>query len=265
MQQRLRRIISQDAGRCALIITDFSDNSTLFSHNVNAILPAASLAKLAIAVTFIQHYRSWRQANEPAVIVASEDYVPEEPFRFRRGRRYSAFDLLRAMLLHSDNTAANSLLTYFGLDSVNKAISDLGLLTTRLSGLFMKGSASRSVQTSALDILALLRYCLEVTRSSVMRHADAARLVLSLMVAQDDQSLVSSGLPRSICVAEKTGQISAVLDDCGIIDPFGARPVGYVFLQHGFGTFDEQLNAARQVGLTLTNYLLSQGFTFQRC
>lgn len=106
----------------------------VFGYNENVKMTAAGCMKLPIAIALIKEEEEKRISFLDKVKIEKEDKV------FGNGiihefndREYTIFELLVAMLIQSDNTAANKIIDIVGMNKINETISILGLKNTILN------------------------------------------------------------------------------------------------------------------------------------
>lgn len=186
------------------------------------IFPAASLAKLPIAVELLRradlHQFSLSErldtSREPRVGGGGVlDYL--DP-----GVRLTLGDLCTLMIIVSDNTAANYLLDLVGMGEVNETLNRLKLTHTTLARHFMDAAARaahRDNLTTADDMLALLT----LIQGNVL--PGARRLYEMLSAQQLSAELAEGWLPTQARLAHKDGALEDAIHDTGILSgPGGA-------------------------------------------
>ena len=184
-------------------------------------LPAASLAKLPIAVEML------RRADLGQLDLDERCDTSGEPRAGGGGAldyldpsdRLTIADLCFLMLALSDNTAANYLLRLVGMGEVNHTLERLSLSHTRLARRFMDvaaRTAHRENVTSAADMMSLLA----LLRGGALPGATRLREMLSTQQRADD---LAAWLPAEAHFAHKTGSLDDAFHDTGILTgPGGA-------------------------------------------
>jgi len=122
---------------------------------------------------------------------------------------------LRAMIITSDNDAANRLLELFSARAVNANLQALGLIGTRLINPF--GSApptgSPANVTTPTDMLRLM----SMMASEKLVSVQASREMRALLLQTQDGSKIRRGLPTDAKLAHKSGWDDGVANDVGIV------------------------------------------------
>jgi len=184
-----------------------TDAAESVSIRADEVFPAASLAKVGIAVEVVRRASLGQFALDERFDTSAEprvggggllDYL--DP-----ATRLTLRELCLLMLAVSDNTAANFLLDLVGMGEVNETLSRLNLTHTRMARHFMDFAARRAGRdntTSAQDMLALL----SLIRGDAL---PGARTVRELLLAQQVADEIKQRLPPETPVALKTGSLDA--------------------------------------------------------
>jgi len=223
---RLSRIVTTLArrfpGTAAAYVEDLRTGAGA-AWNARARFPAGSTLKLAIAVEVLRTL----SGRPPAA-----------------GTRLAA--LMEAMLIHSDNEAANELLVFLGGSTgsggaqVTSMVRSIGLTDTEMFGGYIPGTAKRPPTiplsitsqpsfgigkfTTAWDLARLLRYVdlAAAGKGPLAVHfpsftaADARYLLYELAHVQEP-GRIGRFMPRAVRVAHKAGWISTARHDNGIV------------------------------------------------
>lgn len=152
-------------------------------------------------------------------------------------------ELVRLMVTESSNLATNILIERVGAARVRDLCRRLGARDMRVLRGVEDGKAyARGLNntTTARDLLVLLRAVAE--RRAVSRRA--SREVEDVLAAQKFKEGIPAGLPAGLRVAHKTGSITKIEHDAGIVYPPGRRPYVLVVLVRGIA---EQARAQRLI------------------
>lgn len=143
-------------------------------------------------------------------------------------------DVCHLMIALSDNTAADMLVDYLGIEGVNQSMRDLGFSVTRLesqhhpAGLVNRPPFAAGI-TTPREIGGLLR---DLTQQR-LAGPEPTRKMLHMLSAQQDQSMIPRHLPPGWQYAGKTGSNPDLRADVGMVtSPAGARVVLALFCQH---------------------------------
>ena len=139
------------------------------------------------------------------------------------GKMMRVSDLALHMIATSSNLATNLLLDLVGIETVQRALDEL-----RIDGIdirrgvederaFERGINNR---VTADGLVQLLRLVAEELAFS----PELSREMLGILHAQEFRNGIPARLPPAVRVAHKTGDISTVAHDAGVVYPPGRRP-----------------------------------------
>ncbi len=132
------------------------------------------------------------------------------------GRTLRVSELAEAMITTSSNLATNLLLDLIGLDVLQQTLEGFGLTGIDLRRgvedelAFQAGISNR---VTAHGLVSLLRLIGEERAFS----PDISRAMLDVLHGQRFNSGIPAGLPRGARVAHKTGEISTIAHDAGLV------------------------------------------------
>ena len=152
--------------------------------------------------------------GEPYQVEASRDANADVQQAI--GRTMQVRELARHMIVTSSNLATNLLIDIIGLDEIQRSIRRFGLhgieLTRGVED--MKAwEAGINNRVTADGLLSTLRVIQEEAHFSEELRAE----MLDILHAQEFRSGIPAGLPDNARVANKTGEISTVAHDAGIV------------------------------------------------
>jgi beta-lactamase class A len=145
------------------------------------------------------------------------------------GRTLRVSELADAMITTSSNLATNLLLDLVGLDVLQRTIDNFGLHGIDLrrgvedEKAFQAGISNR---VTANGLVRLLRLIGEERAFSPA----LSRQVLDVLLGQQFNSGIPAGLPRGAKVAHKTGEISTIAHDAGLVYLPGRKPYAIAVL-----------------------------------
>ena len=195
---------------------EIATDVTQLSLRVDEVFPAASLAKLPIAIELMRRVdmgqfdlRERIDTSDAARVGGAGVLDILDPTT-----RLTLGELCALMLVVSDNTAANIILDLVGMGEVNETMARLNLTRTKLARAFMDQAAraaGRDNVTSAGDMLALL----SLIRGNAL---PGGRKLRETLAAQQSFSELTEGwLPPSATLAHKDGTLDGVVHDAGIV------------------------------------------------
>ena len=160
--------------------------------NADQSFPAASIGKLALMVEV------YRQTSSGTLTLNEVQRAD-----------------LRAMIVASDNDAANRLMELLSTRSVNANLQSLGLIGTKLVNPFglARATGNPANVTTPNDMSRLM----ELLTTEQLVNAQASREMRGLLLQSNDGSKLRRGLPPEARLAHKSGWYDGVANDVGIV------------------------------------------------
>jgi beta-lactamase class A len=223
--------LEQDAGARAVALAVYDTETRLvFRHHADRWFHAASTVKLPILLGVHSAIHDGRLALRSRLHVRNRFFsaADGETFHVRPerdansvvhasiGRMMRVGDLVHHMIATSSNLATNLLLDFVGVDSVRRTLEELGLAGVDIrrgvedDRAFELGINNR---VTADGLVSLLRAIAEERAIS----PELSRLMLAVLHEQQFKDGIPARLPNDVRVAHKTGEISTVAHDAGIV------------------------------------------------
>jgi beta-lactamase class A len=230
LRERFSELESLSGARCvAVAISDF-ETELEFDHHGTRWFHAASTIKLAVLVGVYGAIHRGDLLPQSRVHVRNRfiSAFDGSPYRVRVdrdangdvhravGRTLRVSELAEHMITSSSNLATNLLLDLVGLEVVQRALEEHGLEGIDLrrgvedEAAFEHGINNR---VTARGLVGLLRLIGEERAFS----PELSRQMLDILHRQQFRSGIPAGLPRGARVANKTGDISTVAHDAGLV------------------------------------------------
>jgi beta-lactamase class A len=166
--------------------------------------------------------------GSPYRIDVASDSTPEVHAAI--GKTMQVRELARHMIVTSSNLATNLLIDIIGVEEIQQALHELGL-DKEID--FRRGVEDNLAweqhvnnRVTALGLLHALRMIAEERAIS----EDASRHMLDILHAQEFKRGIPAGLPDDARVAHKTGEISTVAHDAGVVYLSDREPYVLVIL-----------------------------------
>jgi beta-lactamase class A len=213
----------------AVAISDF-ESGLEFDHHGDRWFHAASTIKLAVLVGVYGAIHRGDLLPQSRVHVRNRfiSAYDGSPYRVRVdrdangevhreiGRTLRVSELAEHMIASSSNLATNLLLDLVGLEVVQRALEEYGLEGIDLRrGVEDEAAFDHGInnRVTARGLVALLRLIGEERAFS----SELSRRMLDILHRQQFRSGIPAGLPRGARVANKTGDISTVAHDAGLV------------------------------------------------
>jgi beta-lactamase class A len=145
------------------------------------------------------------------------------------GKTLTVRELAYWMITLSSNLATNLLVDVIGINTIQSALDELEIDGIRiLRGVEDQAAfhAGLNNEVTANGLLKLLRLVADGKAYSKKSSEE----MLSIMLEQQYRSGIPAGLPKAARVAHKTGNISTVHHDAGIVYLEGRKPYALVIL-----------------------------------
>jgi beta-lactamase class A len=236
--------IKQEHGLENLGISFFDAETTIqWSYNADHYFHAASTMKLAVLLGVMRQVERGELSLESPVHVRNRftSIVNQEPFMLdlardadpnvygHLGKTLTVRELAYWMITLSSNLATNLLIDVIGVNTIQLALDELDIDGVRiLRGVEDSAAfdAGLNNEVTANGLLKLLR----VVADHKAYSRKASEEMLNIMLEQQYRSGIPAGLPKAARVAHKTGNISTVHHDAGIVYLDGREPYVLVIL-----------------------------------
>ena len=225
-------------------ISFYDAESTIqWSYNADTYFHAASTMKLAVLLGVFRQVDRGEISLEAPVHVRNRftSIVNQEPFMLdlgrdadpdvygHLGRTLTVRELSYWMITKSSNLATNLLVDVVGIPTIQSALDELEIDGIKvLRGVEDQAAfdAGLNNEVTANGLLKLLRLIAD-GRAYSQR---ACEEMLKILLDQQYRSGIPAGLPKAARVAHKTGNISTVHHDAGIVYLDGRKPYVLVIL-----------------------------------
>lgn len=223
--------IGEEAGaeRVAAAYYDY-ETETGFSHHGDEWFHAASTIKIPVLVGVFAAIEEGELDLESRIHVRNRFFsvVDGAPYRVQSGRDanstvYASIgktmkvrELAHHMIVTSSNLATNLLVDIVGLDRMQETLRQMGVEGVKLRrGVEDERAFAEGInnEVTADGLVQVLRYVDE--EKAVSR--EASEQMLEILHQQEFRSGIPAGLPDDARVANKTGEISTVAHDTGLV------------------------------------------------
>ena len=201
------------------------ESDTHWSIRGDVVMPTASLIKLPVMVEAYRQVAAGKVKLDQRIELRKEDMVQGSGIltnHFSPRTSLSLRDTIRLMIVYSDNTATNLVVDAIGLPATTVAMKELGYPETQLNAKVFRRDLSIAPErsekyglgsTTALDMVRL------VTRlkRGELASSESTEAMLDHLVHCDDKSRFPLLLPAKVKVAHKTGSVTRVRTDAGLL------------------------------------------------
>lgn len=261
LQTKLAAIAARMPATTGVVAMTMTREAPLFARDARVSFPTASIIKLVIMLTAFNREAvspgtlSARVTTHRADLIGGSDFMAQQP----DGATFSVLELIRPMIVLSDNTAANALIGHFGPAAINAAGKAAGMKHTHLQRKFLDYAAivrHEDNRTTPADMAHLVFQLERGAREDLATVASprACRAMIDIMLGQTDKEGIPDGVP-DLPVANKTGAIDGTRNDVAIVDPFGDSPFVLVVLTKRARAYEPLYAGMRAMARTLAHHL----------
>lgn len=210
------------------LVRDVTSGVTLASQNTNARWPTASLTKLMTATLAID------QLNMSTTITITPQMMAVDPTQYalQTGGTYTVYDLLHAMVMPSNNVAAQAIADYIGLKKflreMNARAAAWGMTNTH----FEDPSGLSSANESTAHDLAILATHVYEHYPQILAFSNTPRMAITNLTTGKKTEIQSinefAGTPGFI--GGKTGYIPSAGDNLISLFRFHGKPLLIIVL-----------------------------------
>ncbi|MEW6493627.1 MAG: serine hydrolase [Cyanobacteriota bacterium] len=227
------------------------DTGAYIEVNSQSTFAAASTIKVPILVALFKDVDEGKVRLDETLTLQSEMIATGSgDLQYKKlGTKYTVLELATKMIVISDNTATNMLISRLGgMDVLNQRFRSWGLTATALNNPLpdLEGTNVTSPQELA-NLISV------VNQGRLVSLASRDRM-LNIMQNNQIDSLLPKGLGQGAVIAHKTGNIGSMLADVGLVNmPTGKRYIISVMVKRPFNDPSAQ-ELIRQISQTAYGY-----------
>ncbi|MGL5648429.1 MAG: serine hydrolase [Clostridium sp.] len=215
--KEIKKYLESRIGMYSFYFEDLASGFT-YGYNENVKMVSAGCMKLPIAVSLIKDVERGNATFLDKVKIEISDKVYGTGIIHEFNERdYTIFELLVAMLIQSDNTAANKIIDIIGIETINKDIIEMGLKNTVLN---RKTADERSIvetenYTSSKDLGVIWKH---LYNASFLDKKNSTMLI-DILRRQQIRNKLALYIPDDLKyeISSKTGDKKGVENDTALI------------------------------------------------
>jgi len=252
-EREVREIASRVDGVLGVTILDPATGDRISIHG-DVVFTQASAIKLPVLVTLMRQVEAGEQNLDEVVTLASSDIVPGSGVlqQLTPGKvSLSLRDVATLMVTVSDNTATNMIIDRVGMAKVGAEMNRLGLSSTKLQRKMQDRTAweeNRENLSTPDDQARLLELLYKGEILSAKSREEIDRI---LTIPKPGQ--LRTLLPEGTKVAHKTGTLSGVVVDVGIVY-LADRPFIVSAMGNWLADADQAERAISEISLAAYQY-----------
>ncbi len=262
METEIENILSELEGDFAIAYQDLENAERRLSINTDERFHAASTMKTPVLIELYKRaeqgefsvYDSITVKNEFKSIVDGSPFTmevtedSEKDLYNKLGKKTTYYDLAYEMITRSSNLATNILIDHLDAKKVTQTMRGLGadsIMVLRGVEDLKAYRAGLSNSTTAHDLLVMF----EKLASGSLVSAKANEEMIAILKDQKYGDMIPALLPEDVEVAHKTGWITNVHHDSGIVFKDGNSGFIMVFLSKNAPDREAVLNAGAEISL----------------
>lgn len=227
-----KKIISKfnnETGNFALAFKNLDDGKEILI-NENEIFHAASTMKTPVMIEFYKQLHQGKLSLEDTLQIKNKfksivdgtiyklsEFDDSDKNTYNKlGQYYSINNLIYEMITISSNFATNILIEYIGANNVTKSMKEIGALNINI----LRGvedikafELGLNNTTSAKDLLIIYE---KLAKGKIINNESSA-IMIEILKDQKYDDIIPKYLPKNIEIANKTGMITGVHHDSGIV------------------------------------------------
>ncbi len=201
-------------GKAAYLFTDMEKAECSFERDSKIPVVSASMIKVPIMLCLFDLIEQGEFSLSSKIMV-EDSRILEDSHVFEYGpRKASLYELTVWMIVNSDNTATNVLISLLGMDRLNVWFQEMGFHHTKVERLMLDYeaiAAGKNNWISPQDFYLCMKWMKE--KEAVHKYA---ALALHILKRNRDHDCLLRYLYEDSAVAHKTGGLDGIVHDAGI-------------------------------------------------
>jgi beta-lactamase class A len=225
LEERLAPLAKEHKGKVAIAVKHLGNGSSYYLK-ADEPMPTASLIKLAVMIEAYQQAAQGKIKLDDPVTLHKSDRVPGSGIltdHFSDGATFPLRDAIRLMIAFSDNTATNLILDKIGIGATAQRMEAWRFPNTKIHAKVFRGDTTSIFpertkryglgSTTAREMVEIL----EKLEGGKLISPEACKEMVEHLKKCNDRDKFTRFLPEKILVAHKTGSVSDIRTDAGII------------------------------------------------
>jgi beta-lactamase class A len=210
--------------------------------------------KLTDSITIVNEFTSIADGSKFTLDSADDS---EFSLYQRIGQKATVYDLLYQMIIYSSNLATNIIIEKVGAGSVMATMQQIGAKELKvLRGVEDDKAYAKGMNNTVTAFDLCLLFEKLGKRSFVSRKACDA--MVKILLDQKFNEVIPAKLPADVKVAHKTGFITGVQHDSGLVFLPDGRKYVLVILSKNLADRSSSIEAMAKVSLAVYQYMLGQ-------
>lgn len=259
LKKQIESVIDTVQGNFAVAFKDLHTGKTLYI-NAHENFHAASTMKVPVMVEVFNQAKAGKLSltdslpviNSFSSIIDGSEYSlsidddSEDSLYSTIGKKETIYNLIFKMITVSSNLSTNILIEKIGADNVMKTMNKMGLHEIQVLRGVEDGKAfqaGKNNTTTAYDLSLLFE---SIARKKAVSKK-ASKQMTDILLAQKFKSMIPAQLPSTVKVAHKTGSITNLQHDAGIVYLPNGRMYILVVLSKNLKSNKEGISAIAEI------------------
>ena len=202
-------------GKVAYYYCDLKNPELCFGRNAEDRVVSASTIKVPVMMALFTKIKREHLSLKDELTVTKEQIL-DDSLVFEYGeRKASLYELTVWMIVNSDNTSTNVLMSYLGFDAMNSYFKRIGLKQTRAERLMLDFDAVANGKNNYISAMDFYR-CIRILKEEEEKDP-YAKLALEILSRNRDYRSMCRYLYEGPYCAHKTGGLDDIIHDAGIL------------------------------------------------
>lgn len=230
LKQKIENELTSTAGTFSVAFQEVGNEENSILINETIVFHAASTMKTPVMIEVFKQVGEGKFSLDDSIIVKNEfkSIVDGSPYSLELssdsddklysliGQIQKIYDLVYDMITVSSNLATNLLIELVGADKVYQTMKNLGLENLKVLRGVEDIKAYELGLNNTTDALSLMKLYLLIAEKKILTEKDCDEMI-KILIDQKFNDKIPKYLPNDIKVAHKTGSISKVEHDSGIV------------------------------------------------
>ena len=229
LAKNIEVVLANEKGDFAVAFKDLSTGKKLLI-NANEEFHAASTMKTPVMIEVFKQAKEGKFSLEDSFIIKNEfksivdsslyslDSTDDSETEIYRhiGKKRTLYDLMYQMIIASSNLSTNIVIGLVGAKNVTQTMRELGAKIIKvLRGVEDNKAFELGLNntTTAYDLMVIFE---KIAQGKAIDKKSSDEMI-NILLQQEHNEIIPAGLPKDVKVAHKTGSITGVHHDSGIV------------------------------------------------
>lgn len=271
VRENIERELSYVEGDFAVAFRSLQNYHNYIFINENKSFHAASTIKTAIMVEIFKKNAQQELSLDDLILVKNEfkSVVDSSLYKLNIedddhpglydyiGRKRNIRNLVYDMIVYSSNLATNILIEIVQLDKVQKTMNEIGCPNIHLLRGVEDTKAYRKGIVNTVTAKDQMNLFYKLGKGDIINKA-SSEAMRNILFEQHDKTLMATLLPPKIKIAHKTGHITGLYHDGGIVYISNKKRFALVLLSSKLIDPSRAKEAMSKVSLMVYNFMLNE-------